>query len=449
MKKNCIIFLLSLGVAIVAACENDSKNSLTSNSSTGSKESGGVYTLINDNLFKYASEGDAIQVASLLEKGADPNYVKERDKTTLKWNTDSFPEYIQLESASYSNDDVYKKVLDQLKAINIPIDIISETERSVTFSGHYVDIALPLMKGWSISVNNPESVPSSVPRRKEDTRNSKGLTEDRSIHSWGEGGLFTLSDGSFEWRLSHEVELGHVDESPTPLMVASYEGHLEVVRLLIQKGAKVNYKWENRAPSALMHACAGGHIAIVTELLNAGAKSDVNYKDHSGDTALSIAVAGDHSDIVKVLIDAGAKAAKKISLLKETEFEKAIMLGDSKKLTTLLADSEMDSRSINEAVNKAFKVFGYKETPRTGGLDVPSHSSLRPLLDSLNLDSDSINRLFVWIVSNRHYRYEAEFRSIFNDPRISQDSLDWAMEYGKGTQGCEDLIRQLLERNKL
>jgi ankyrin repeat protein len=89
----------------------------------------------------------------------------------------------------------------------------------------------------------------------------------------------------------------------TPLINASTQGHLEVVRSLLNRGANVNAKDKNGCTS-LMYAIEDEHTAIVRLLLNKGARA--NIRTQAGDTPLSMAVYYENLDIAKLLLDHGA-----------------------------------------------------------------------------------------------------------------------------------------------
>jgi ankyrin repeat protein len=93
-------------------------------------------------------------------------------------------------------------------------------------------------------------------------------------------------------------------DSHTPLILASQNGHAEIVKLLLNAGAKVKAKGKNNA-TALHVSSANGHIEIVKLLLDAGAK--LNSETKNGTTALSVALQNGHTEIAKLLLDAGAK----------------------------------------------------------------------------------------------------------------------------------------------
>lgn len=90
-----------------------------------------------------------------------------------------------------------------------------------------------------------------------------------------------------------------------PLCAAATNGHVEVVKLLLENGASDGDQ-NKLEPTALMLAAKSGHMDIVEILLNKG--SDINASDgHLGSgTALSQAVERGHLDIVKLLMSRGA-----------------------------------------------------------------------------------------------------------------------------------------------
>ena len=99
----------------------------------------------------------------------------------------------------------------------------------------------------------------------------------------------------------------------TALHLAIQEGHTDIARLLIEKGADLNVKHSN-GWTALHFAVQKGHKEIVVLLLSSGAykadKNDINARNCIGETALHVAARlgreeiGD--EIINLLIARGA-----------------------------------------------------------------------------------------------------------------------------------------------
>jgi ankyrin repeat protein len=62
-----------------------------------------------------------------------------------------------------------------------------------------------------------------------------------------------------------------VKNGMTPLLYAVWEKHTEIVKLLCEKGANVNYQHPDTRDSALIMAVAGGDLEIVRTLCSFGA----------------------------------------------------------------------------------------------------------------------------------------------------------------------------------
>ena len=122
----------------------------------------------------------------------------------------------------------------------------------------------------------------------------------------------------------------------TPLIWASHNGHKEVVKILLDQGAKVNTKMGGRihcntrsraergcGHCAIAHCqrcgskresykwgdasfsgCDGGQSSVVRVLIDAGA--DVNAQANEGTTVLQIATQQGQNEVVKLLKSAGA-----------------------------------------------------------------------------------------------------------------------------------------------
>ena len=65
------------------------------------------------------------------------------------------------------------------------------------------------------------------------------------------------------------------DDGRSPVEIASIEGHIEILRLLIEKGSEINVRNPNTSKTALDMACILGRDDIVKELLEKGAEADL------------------------------------------------------------------------------------------------------------------------------------------------------------------------------
>src|SRR5712664_2457181 len=113
--------------------------------------------------------------------------------------------------------------------------------------------------------------------------NSKDGTYGRSAISWAAGNGFDVV---------------------VKLLIKGISRRLKGIKLPFRKKAKVNYV-DRYGRTPLVYAVWNGHVAVVKRLLEAGAR--INVTDDIGGTALSYAVCSGHNEVLTLLFKKGTK----------------------------------------------------------------------------------------------------------------------------------------------
>ncbi|KAM3077065.1 hypothetical protein ACMFMF_004980 [Clarireedia jacksonii] len=114
--------------------------------------------------------------------------------------------------------------------------------------------------------------------------------------------------GQTPLRKDIELEARDSQYSRTPLSWAAIRGHEAVVKLLLERGAKLEAK-DRDSQTPLLWAAQRGHKAVVKLLLERGAKLEA--KDRDSQTPLLWAAQRGHEAVVKLLLERGAKLEAK------------------------------------------------------------------------------------------------------------------------------------------
>lgn len=118
------------------------------------------------------------------------------------------------------------------------------------------------------------------------------------------------------------------------LYVAAQRGHIKKIKKTLKNGVDINYT-DGRSETALHEAADEGHLEVVKYLVEGCVKdgsrekgADIRIRDSKGRTALWQAVDEGREDVVKYLISKGAdvniKSKKGIPLLQEAVLEKKL-----------------------------------------------------------------------------------------------------------------------------
>uniref|UniRef100_A0A5K3ETX1 ANK_REP_REGION domain-containing protein n=2 Tax=Mesocestoides corti TaxID=53468 RepID=A0A5K3ETX1_MESCO len=139
--------------------------------------------------------------------------------------------------------------------------------------------------------------------------------------------------------LEEQNENGH-----TPLMEATSNGHIEVARCLIEHGANINTHSTEFKESALTLASYKGHAEMVKFLLDAGASHE--HRTDEMHTALMEAAMEGHVEVAKLLLAHGANVN-----IPQDSFESPLTLaacGGHTELVHLLIGYEADIEEVND-----------------------------------------------------------------------------------------------------
>ena len=152
------------------------------------------------------------------------------------------------------------------------------------------------------------------------------------------------------------------EEGCTPLMIASRNGHKNIVEVLINKRTDAN-KVDKSGSTALHLAAEGGHIDIVERLTDA--TTNVAVKNNNGLTPLMIASKNGHDQIVQVLIQKKDGVNKDIG----TDIDKGDKLDRTALHFAAAAGHTHIARSLIEA---------------GAALNIPDNKGMTPLLTAAN-----------------------------------------------------------------
>lgn len=169
---------------------------------------------------------------------------------------------------------------------------------------------------WEVMAEKPEKLAKQLhaaAKKGDVTEVQRLLSEGVDPNTW-RGTLIETTPLAKAIRHNHPevfdllVQKVYVDASrskgPTALYWAAAECREEMARVLIERGANVNFKEESGGQSPLFISSHAGCEAVVEQLLQAGAEPNVVRFD--GSTPLMTAAAIGYKSIVESLLDAGA-----------------------------------------------------------------------------------------------------------------------------------------------
>ncbi len=245
-----------------------------------------------------ARKGDSVTLKSLLANGADINAINARNETAL---------YLAVESKC-------------LKCVSLLLDNKADpaiatkfeiTPLEVAVQNDQAEIAAVLLNTQTSYAGIHRVLLLAIERNMEDLslalikRDSRlGARDDK-----GRSALWHSADRGLVKTSAALIKSGKIDinsqdsTGQCALAQAVRKGHLDIVRLLINKDADLSIR-TNAANTILMLAVLAKKPAIVELLLTRA--NDINAQDHVGDTALMLAASSGQNDVLEMLIAAGA-----------------------------------------------------------------------------------------------------------------------------------------------
>ena len=104
-------------------------------------------------------------------------------------------------------------------------------------------------------------------------------------------------------------DLGNPQDCSTPLQLSAQQGHVPIVRILLDARASANQAAENDGTTPLLLAAQEGHVEVARLLLEAGASPEPELTD-GGATPLHLAAQEGHVDVARLLLEAGSKVGQ-------------------------------------------------------------------------------------------------------------------------------------------
>ena len=284
----------------------DDKDNKSNNSSinTNEPEETTYYSYTDKEIISFIESGDFQTIKKLIEsKSLDVNYnldIDEYSKSTpliqaIKYKQTDIINYLLENNADvnltlgYStplteamyDEELVRKLIDLGADVNLPAELTGFTPLMASL--HNIAITeLLIEKGADIEAKDDDGINALV--------YAASFNNEEMVK-------FLLEKGA-DANTVCEIKNEHTDISPTPLMNAVYNGNTNIINMLLENGADINYTTDY-GMTALMMAASFNQFEAAKVLLENNA--DTSITDEYGRTALDLAKSEDYKDIVELL----------------------------------------------------------------------------------------------------------------------------------------------------
>lgn len=280
-------------------------------------------------------------------------------------------------------------------------------------------------------------------------------------------------DAAVEILLNAGAACNKITLGATALYWASIPGHLDVVNILLERGADASIVSEDAGAPALSGASYKGHFEIVDTLLRH--KSDVAFRTDEGLTALHDAADQGHSAVVELLIrheaDLDAKTNLGITPLlfaARNNHTQTVGLLLSKGAAIDTWDVCMRSalwHAADQGHSEAVKLLVKKDATKIATKDLYGHTALwiaaldghhevvEALLQYKEAEVEAEDEcLYTPLLAAASQGHIETTKRLLADPRVCCDHVDFrgrnALIFA-AEQGHDEVVRQLLEDGRI
>ncbi|XP_071807493.1 uncharacterized protein [Asterias amurensis] len=271
-----------------------------------------------------ARHGHLLMVQALLEEGGDPVCQSKSAENPLHIAVRHahFPivkEILQFLHNEMSRLDAVMAVNEQSSEGETPLHYAAEiTKEMIHYPTEDTDI-MDLLLQYDADINLVTK-----------------LTQESSLHYCARAGNIDIMIKMINHLGPNRTQLAVNRQSKngwSPLLVASEEGHVKIVKLLLQSNARVDV-FDEHGKAALHLASENGHKEVADILL--WHKAFVNAKSKLGITPLHLAAQNGHNDLIKLLVSTHSATIDALSLAKKTPLHQAAQNGQLEVCETML-----------------------------------------------------------------------------------------------------------------